>query len=178
MLSDALTASLGQAVRRRGGYPELRCKSAGKRQVSISIEVTTTDSEASYDLELDESAGGGVRVLREECRVVPASQTASTWFRRGAELESSEPLLPLPSDDRLYLVTAAGLPAFRRVYDALTGMRFYNVQPDTVREPQVPDPGDLLASDGRNAASVLRRMADVDQQAKGTVQESMPLSLS
>lgn len=39
-------------------------------------------------------------------------------------------------------------------------MGFYNLNPDLIREPQPADPGLVLASDGRNLASVLRRLLE------------------
>jgi predicted ATPase len=37
-------------------------------------------------------------------------------------------------------------------------MGFYNLNPDVIRELQPPDAGDLLASDGRNLASIIKRL--------------------
>jgi hypothetical protein len=56
------------------------------------------------------------------------------------------------SRDRLYLVAAAGLPAFRPIYDALSHMGFYILNPDVIPEPQPPDPGEVLKRDGSNLA--------------------------
>lgn len=44
--------------------------------------------------------------------------------------------MPPAARDRLSLVTAAGLPAFRPVYDALSQMGFYNLNPDAIRDLQ------------------------------------------
>ena len=73
---------------------------------------------------------------------------------RGDLKDSSEKVMPPVVSDRLYLVAAAGLPAFRPVYDALSRMGFYNLNPDEIRELQPPDAGDLLRRDGGNLASV------------------------
>ena len=72
------------------------------------------------------------------------------------------PVSPPAFDDRLYLVNAAGLPAFRPVFDLLSTMGFYNLNPDRIRALQPPDKGDLLARDGHNLASVLGRLGKVD----------------
>jgi len=71
-------------------------------------------------------------------------------------------VFPPAADDRLYLVSAAGLPAFRPVFDLLSSMGFYNLNPDRVRALQPPDKGELLARDGSNLASVLGRLRKVD----------------
>ena len=51
-------------------------------------------------------------------------------------------------------------PEFRPLYDALLRLGLYNFNPDVIRELQSPDPGEVLTSDGRNLASVLKRLAD------------------
>jgi hypothetical protein len=66
---------------------------------------------------------------------------------------------PAVSGDRLFLVAISGQPEFRPLYDALLRMGLYNFNPDVIRELQSPDPGEVLASDGRNLSSVLKRMA-------------------
>lgn len=65
---------------------------------------------------------------------------------------------PSASSDRLYLVAASGLTAFRPLYDALSRMGFYNLNPDEIRELQPPDAGEVLKRDGSNLASVLNVM--------------------
>jgi len=66
--------------------------------------------------------------------------------------------MPPAARDRLYLVNAAGLPAFRPVYDALSRMGFYNLQPDRMRDLQAPDEGLVLKRDGSNLASMIARL--------------------
>jgi predicted ATPase len=71
----------------------------------------------------------------------------------------------------LYLVNASGFPQFRTVYESLSRMGFYNLNPDRIRDLQPPDPGDLLARDGRNVASVLSVLARKDGAAKKRIEE-------
>jgi predicted ATPase len=56
------------------------------------------------------------------------------------------------------LVAASGLPEFRPVFDALSGIEVYNLNPREIALMQKPDPGDLLRRDGSNAASVLQQL--------------------
>ena len=79
--------------------------------------------------------------------------------------------MPPASGDRLYLVAAAGLPDFRPLYDALSHMGFYNLNPDEIRDLQPPDPGEVLRRDGGNLASVLGLMARDDEQTHKRVVE-------
>ena len=51
-------------------------------------------------------------------------------------------------------MNASGLPEFRPVYDLLSRMAFYNLNPARMREPQSPTRGERLAPDGANVASV------------------------
>lgn len=100
-----------------------------------------------------------VFVLDEECAVLGEGTAARpAWFRvrNGEVLGSSEESLPPAAKDRLLLIAASGLPPFRPVFDALTRMEFYHVQPDRIRELQQPDARPLLAHDGSNLASLMR----------------------
>jgi predicted ATPase len=78
--------------------------------------------------------------------------------------ESSFQVGPPASNDRLYLVAASGLTAFRPLYDALSRMGFYNLNPDEIRELQPPDTGEVLKRDGSNLASVLSMMAKENRE--------------
>ena len=66
---------------------------------------------------------------------------------------------PAAATDRLYLVNASGLKEFRPVYEALSQMGFYSLNPDKIRDLQAPDPGNLLIRDGSNLASVLAQLS-------------------
>jgi len=87
------------------------------------------------------------------------TQVASYRREEDNVLDASHRSMPPVLDDRLYLVNAAGLPEFRAVYDALLSVRFYNLNPDAMKEPQSPDAGELLHADGANMASVVGRLA-------------------
>jgi hypothetical protein len=103
---------------------------------------------------------GRFEVQQEECHVFSPRLIESSYCIEGGTLKfASEEVMPPAVSDRLYLVAAAGLPAFRPIYDALSKMGFYNLNPDEIRELQPPDAGDLLRRDGGNLASVLNVMA-------------------
>lgn len=78
--------------------------------------------------------------------------------KRGQVVRSSLSLSPAAFSDRLYLVAASGLPAFRPLYDALSGMETYNLNPREIGAMQKPDAGELLRRDGSNAASVFNKL--------------------
>ena len=77
---------------------------------------------------------------------------------RGEFTSPIEGIRPTVAADRLALFAASATPQFRPVYDFLTGMRFYSIVPSELRKLQPPDAGDVLRSDGANAAAVLRRL--------------------
>jgi predicted ATPase len=66
--------------------------------------------------------------------------------------------MPAALPDRLLLVVASGIPAFRPVYDALSRIEVYNLNPREIANMQKPDPGETLRRDGSNSASVLQRV--------------------
>jgi len=80
--------------------------------------------------------------------------------RAGHLVESSAEVMPPGVPDRLFLVAAAGLPEFRPVYDALSRMSFYNLNPREIAAMQKADAGELLAREGWNSASVFAKLPE------------------
>jgi len=124
---------------------------------------------------------GGYVVRSEECRVQgPELDAPPAYFRveQGEVTDKSVDVAPAALPDRLYLVNASGLPEFRPVYDELSRMGFYNLNPGRIRELRPPDPGELLYPDGRNLASVLRRLwashSDVREQVEAYLERIVP----
>jgi predicted ATPase len=182
-VSDALTSGLQQAIRARGGASEILFASAGGASpAGIGLNVTTTMPDGAtgeYALLLRVRSSGDYEVAREACSIrrpgadVPAHYTVE----RGGDLGSwggvslGAELAPARVHDRLYLVNASGLPEFRPLYDALSRMTFYNLNPALMREPRLPDPGDRLVPDGGNLASVLRRTSESAPALKARIEE-------
>jgi predicted ATPase len=94
------------------------------------------------------------------------------YIVNSGQVEDSYPRpLPPAAEDRLFLVAASGLPEFRPLYDRLTRMGFYNLNPDAIRDLQPPDAGEVLLRDGRNLASVLNLISTQNPAAKAQVVE-------
>jgi len=163
LITDALRTSLDHALRDRGGVHEVRRRSSGHpTHFAIRIEFQLQDmTPGHFSFEVGARSHGDYAVQREEC-VVGASRYL---VREGEVIEKSMPVAPPGSDDRLYLVNAAGLPEFRPVFDILSNMGFYNLNPDKIKALQSPDKGELLARDGFNLSSVLERLAALDNGA-------------
>jgi len=157
-VTDGLRNSLDHALRDRGGIQEVRRRSSGHpNHFGLRLEFRLSNgSTGSYAFEIAARPSGGYVVQKEQC--VLNGGTAEFLVQEGRLYRSSATVPPPPSDDRLYLVNAAGLPEFRPIYEALSRMGFYNPNPDSVRDLQLPDSGELLTRDGNNIASVLGQL--------------------
>ncbi len=172
--ADSLRTSLDHALRDRGGIHEVRRRSGGHpTHFGISLQFVLPDGAAgSYSFEIGAMPRGGFEVGREQCIIAPGSARPGGRFdiRRG-RVVLSDPRGPAAAADRLYLVNASGLEPFRPVYDALSTMGFYNINPQKMRDLQAPDPGVLLARDGGNIAGVLAHLEAVAPEEKRRVEE-------
>ena len=159
LVSEGLNTSLDHALRDRGGINEVRRRSAGHpNHFGIRLEWMLPDGTSGiYAFRVGAQKNGGFAVQQEECRVFGAEALRECAYRveNGEVTMSPAEVHPPASSDRLYLVAASGLPPFRPLYDALSHMGFYNLNPDQIRELQPPDAGNVLKRDGSNLASVL-----------------------
>ncbi|HXI13781.1 MAG TPA: AAA family ATPase [Thermoanaerobaculia bacterium] len=161
-VTEGLQSSLDHAIRSRGGIDNVRRKSTGHpRNFAIKVEVSLEEGRvARYGFEIAARPNGGFAVKREELTVWRHDETVLASYSREEKSinHASHSNMPPVLEDRLYLVNAAGLPDFRPVYDALTSVGFYSLNPEAMKEPQSPDAGELLHADGSNIASVVGRL--------------------
>lgn len=159
---DALTGSLDNALSERGGLSEVRRRSGGHpTHFGIRLELRLPDDgrPALYAFRIGAIKGGGYEVQAEQCSIGhKPGQGPSFSLRRGEIEQTSEDSFPAVTPDRLGLVAASGLAAFRPVYDALASMGFYNLNPKLIRDLQKPQDGRLLKPAGENIASVYRQL--------------------
>jgi len=174
-VADALRTSLDHAMRERGGISEVRRRSKGHpTHFGVRVEVSLNSGQTGhYAFRIGARPQGGFEVQTEECVVHPAEPLEpSAMFRvRSGAVTSSIESPPPAQADRLYLVTASGFPEFRAIFDALSRMGFYNLNPAEIAKPQKPDQGDLLARDGSNIASVVDQMGKREDSAKIRIEE-------
>lgn len=166
-VADSLQTSLDHAIKSRGGIDAVRRRSTGHpRNFAISLDVVLPQWQAAeYTFEIA-SQERGYSVRKESLRVVSKGLLVGSYQVDSGRVQSSlRAKLPPAVADRLYLVTASGLPEFRPVYDALSAMGFYNLSPEAMKEVQIPDAGELLHRDGSNVASVVARLS-ADQPAR------------
>jgi predicted ATPase len=161
-VADGLQTSLDHAIKARGGIEEVRRRSTGHpRHFAVALDLNLADSNtATYGFEIATRKSGGFVVRSERLRVWAADGDDVCWYEieEGVKQRSSIATMPPPTEDRLFLVNAAGLSQFREVYTALLSMGFYNLNPDAMKELRPPDAGELLHRDGSNIASVIARL--------------------
>lgn len=156
-VKDALQSSLENALDMRGGLAEVRRRSLGHpTHFGIRLDMRLADGrDAYYSFKVGARQGGGFEVQREECAIGGPGGGPSFHVAQGDPERTSESVFPVSTPDRLALVNAAGLPAFRPVFDALVGMGFYNLNPRVIRDLQKPQDGTMLKPAGENIASVV-----------------------
>jgi predicted ATPase len=164
-VADALRNSLDHALRERGTIKEVRRRSGGHpNNFSLRFEFDLSSGQTGfYEFRIGAKPLGAYEVQKEECRVHSRDQIESEHYfniESGTVVAASFEMRPATLPDRLYLVAASGLPAFRPVFDALSRMEVYNLDPRVIAAMQRPDPGEVLRRDGSNAASVLQRLPD------------------
>lgn len=163
-VADALRHTLEYAIRERGGIDHVRRKSLGGRPThpAIAMHVNLPGRRtAEYSFKVAAAMGRNFRVAYETCIVRDAQSHILAEFRvidREIKFWSLKSTPPVAADDRLYLVAVSGEPEFRPVFDVLTRMTFHNLNPEVMKNPQRPEPGELLAHDGRNLASVVKSL--------------------
>jgi predicted ATPase len=169
-VADSLRTSLDHALRERGTVKAVRRISGGHpNHFALRLDFCLQDGAAGhYTFRVGAKPNGGYEVQDEECRVLPGqpgAPGAHYHVKAGRVLSSSHGPLPAVLPDRLMLVAASGQPAFRPVFDALSRIEVYNLNPSLISALQRPDPGELLRRDGSNAASVLQNL-DADALAR------------
>jgi predicted ATPase len=174
-VTDSLRTSLEHALRERGGINEVRRRSGGHpNHFGLRLYFSLPSGESGlYSFQIGARPQGGFEVQDEECRVHATGALGEDQYFRiksGNVIESSQPG-PVAVTDRLYLVSASGLTPFRPVYEALSRMGFYSLNPDRIRDLQSPDAGELLARDGGNITSVLAQLKKNSKNRKFRIEE-------
>lgn len=158
---DALNTNLENAIRERGGVDAVRRRSAGHpAHFAVRLDIALPDGRAEYAFQIAARPEFMFSVQRERCRVVRNGAEVGRYEAKDGLVESHDLELGhlQVAKEALALPVVGSLPHFAPVLETLADMGFYNFNPDRVRQLQNPDVGDTLASDGRNIASVIRRL--------------------
>jgi len=175
LVADSLNHPLDHAIRQRGGIDDVRRRSTGHpHNFAIELDLTVPNGPAGrFGFEVAARGRGGFEIKKEMLVLYPYDMTDESAYyevSRGEVVRCSVEHPPRAVSDRLFLVNLSGIPGFREVYDTLTSMGFYSLDPVQIRSIQAPDPGGTLARDGRNIASVVWRLSQEDERAMDLVQ--------
>ncbi len=173
LVRDALAGSLGNATNERGELNEVRRRSAGHpTHFGIRLDfVLRTGQSGWYAFEVRALTNSAFEVRKEECVLSGIGKGPFFRLERGRLMASSESTFPAVTNDRLALVSTSGLEVFRPVYDDLTAMGFYNLNPKLIRELQKPQDGRLLKPAGENIASVIGHLEQSSSQSIQLIQD-------
>ena len=171
---DALTSSLEQAVLMRGGMSALHCWFADHREpISIHLEFEDPESEWSGTYILTFNGGGGAAGQSEKLYLSTVDVTGPKkhFFEvvDGQLIKSSlKPNPETPDSNQLYLSQLARLnpavKAVKMVHDLLAKMSFYDLKPDTLRQPQALLTPFPLLETGENLASALLELQKREEE--------------
>lgn len=159
-VADSLRTSLDQAVRSRVSIYDITRR--GSRRIWILLQLWSSGQPIiTYSIMIAHSPGS-FEVLTEALEIASESGEPLAYYEvnSGKVAKSSMESPPAAHADRLYLVSASGLPEFRPAYDVLSSMVFYDFNPEAMRGFQAPDTGESLRRDGSNVASVVARLSD------------------
>ena len=175
LVAESLNTSLDHSLRERGGINEVRRRSSGHpTHFGIRLEFRLPDTtKGYYSFQVGAKSKGGFEIQQEVVHIFANDGMEKAFYevQAGKVIGANITTMPPALDDRLYLVYAGGLEPFRPLYDALSHMGFYNLNPDEMRDLQPPDAGEILFRDGRNLASVLGLMSKEKPKAKKQVVE-------
>lgn len=183
-LAEAMTSPLQEVFDRRGGLTNVLHKRPDKdspQSLAIAVECDprellrnkvanfeeiAADSRSSvsarYAFEVKPLPEYRFEIVREQC-VVTTGQGNTRWLdRTGKRFRANvEPFngkaVQMMAEESLAITFLAS--AFSEVFQILSRMRVYSIEPSRLREMQDPDSGANLRRDGANAASVLDEIA-------------------
>ena len=168
LLSEAMESPLAAVFKRRGGFASVAHRGAKKRHSTIGFRVVLRNlddsvARASYRLLL---RGGGdceIEVAQERCAIKAPDGTATSFEREAStdhdrgfswEGDPGKPNLA-PSTLALPMI---GDSRFEPVFDFLSNMRVYAIDPSRLRSNHDPYGNRELYEDGSDTARVLRRI--------------------
>ncbi len=160
-IAESMVRPLDWVLRDRGGIDEVRRKTGGHpTHFAIRIDFTLPSGASGwYAIKIGAKKPKGFVIDREECRILSdGPQIDHFLVQKGKVIDSSQQKVAVVAD-RPYLVAASATPLFRPVFDLLSRITVYNINPAVIRELQPTDGGEVLSRDGGNLAAVIRRLA-------------------
>ncbi len=155
---DAMHNGLSAAITGRGGIDAVRRKSAGRGRpcnVTIQLSVSLESGQGSYEFEISGDRREEYRVKSESAFVRLSDGPQRFRVEKGI-WQGPEGLEPKISDTGLALPAVAGDDRFRPLFELISRVVIYAIFPDTLREPQKPNPEKPMHRHGENWVSILR----------------------
>lgn len=163
-VQECLSSSVEAALRSRGGILRIKTGRLPPWDSGVGFRVLvelTPDTVADYAFEIVLRREGNVEILDERCIISVDGKEQVRFEVRAGQFDTPIPGLRASIEpDRLALYAASAVEEFRPMYDFLTGIRVYAIQPEAMREPRDPSSGLSLEREGGNAAAVLRHLAE------------------
>ena len=204
-LRDVMETNVVEAVKRRGGWPSVVCRTAKSSQIEFEIEAEK--SNVARSMELPEPGVSGTGKPAEIAKAVatyrlcltPDGNGQPTIAQESVEIEGmadSQVRFEVsggnitrwhsdPPRDFPHLLGAIrpdrpllGLIGTQPVVtfgEGLRHMAFYNFHPEAMRHLQKPSHGGLLERDGSNLASVLEGLKEIDEDSVGRIRDYLAL---
>lgn len=164
-ISDACNSTLDAALRNRGGLGAVRRKSGGHpNNFGMSFHLNLPHGRnAFYAFEVAALPGERFEVRKEVASISDADPSKAYEFRveRGnIEYITDIGVRPDIRSDRLFLTSMAGLKPFDLLFDAVSSLTVYDINPEEFRFPQPHEAGERLKPSGQNLAAVLGQISE------------------
>ena len=179
-VQECLSQSLERATAERGGVSVVsRTHTNGQDQPRLGFRLLVDLAEdrlADYSFEI--SWENQPQVARERCLI--RTRDGEGWTFEVVDGSFTHPIPGIRaqvSPGRFALYAASAAEEFRPLYDFLTSLRLYNIEPRRLRINQGPYPADYLQKDGGNAAEVLKRLEKACPRNHEQVRELLAVAL-
>jgi predicted ATPase len=164
-VKQAVSESLDSAFSDRSGIPSVICQSIDEADsfgIRLLIELEK-NTYADYAFEIQKKGEfWRFSVLREKCVVSQNNNIIADYeIKDGLFTKTIKGIKPKLSSEKLSLYAVSDIDEFRPLYDFLSTMLFYSIDPSSMKEIQKPDVDQYLKRDGNNIASILE---GIDQE--------------
>lgn len=177
-VAESLRHSIEAALDRRNGFKNVcRQSESGENEFGCRVECNIGHSTVWYSFTV-QIIGHDVLVSKEICRVFDRNSSANVAhyvIQNGRIVSASIEHPPAAYPHRLYLITVAGFKEFRHVFEALSGMTVYRINPELMRSPCDINSGHFLRPDGENIASVIYGLQSKFPDVKAVIDQYMQL---
>jgi predicted ATPase len=196
-VQDAMDTNITEATRRHGGWRSILSRASPDGRVSFQMEVSLAPGSlspsvssggnqpiAEYGFVLREGPSESPVLLREWFGTLGANGNGNPRFDLTGTYDPSPMIVnykwnfhhpqvpcsqePTPRPDRLWVASFGNRP-FLDLSDGLRFSGYYNFLPQAIRQVQKPTPGAMLDRDGKNLASLIETVREIDESAVARV---------